>query len=121
VNQPGAAAPRLVQVSVVRPETSADPAQAATAAPSKTQEKPATELKFSVGGGEVQLYGHADVSFDYVDNGLANRFGAVGNNGWLAQLSSNLSNFGIRGSRRLIPNLTGVFRSEEQTAELQSR
>src|SRR5258708_11286270 len=30
------------------------------------------ELKFSVGGGEVQVYGHADVSFDYVDNGLAN-------------------------------------------------
>src|SRR3989475_600105 len=114
VNQQGTAAPRLVQVSAVRPETSADPAQAATAAPSKTQEKPATELKFSVGGGEVQLYGHADVSFDYVDNGLANRFGAVGNNGWLAQLSSNLSNFGIRGSRRLIPNLTGVFQIETE-------
>src|SRR5207245_9369187 len=46
VNQQGAAAPRLVQVSAVRPETSADPAQAATAAPSKTQETPATELKF---------------------------------------------------------------------------
>ena len=114
VNQQGAAAPRLVQVSAVRPETSAEPAQAATAAPSKTQEKPATELKFSVGGGEVQLYGHADVSFDYVDNGLANRFGAVGNNGWLAQLSSNLSNFGVRGSRRLIPNLTGVFQIETE-------
>ena len=116
VNQQGAAAPRLVQVSAVRPETSAEPAQAATAAPSKTQEKPATELKFSVGGGEVQLYGHADVSFDYVDNGLANRFGAVGNNGWLAQLSSNLSNFGVRGSRRLGPYLTGVFQIETEVS-----
>src|SRR5437899_4620836 len=114
VNQQEAAAPRLVQVSAVRPETSAEPAQAATAAPSKTQEKPATELKFSVGGGEVQLYGHADVSFDYVANGLANRFGAVGNNDWLAQRSSNLSNFGIRGSTLLVPNRTGVFQIERE-------
>src|SRR5437899_1061105 len=114
VNQQGTAAPRLVQISAVQPETSVGPAQAAAGAPPKDQQKPPTELKFPVGGGEVQLYGHADVSFDYVDNGLANRFGAVGNNGWLTQLSSNLSYFGVRGSRKLVPNLNGIFQVETE-------
>jgi predicted porin len=86
------------------------------AATSKILRVPGNELKFSVGGGEVQIYGHADVSFDYVDNGLANRFGAVGNNGWLAQVSSNLSYFGVRGSRRLVPHLNGVFQIETEVA-----
>jgi predicted porin len=80
------------------------------------QKLPGSEVKFSVGGGEVQLYGHADVSFDYVDNGLSGRLGAVGNNGWLPQISSNLSNFGIRGSRRLLDNLTAVFQIETEVA-----
>jgi predicted porin len=116
VNQQGTTAPRLVEVSAVQPGTSVGPAQAATAAPPKDQQKPPTELKFPVGGGEVQLYGHADVSFDYVDNGLANRIGAVGNNGWLTQLSSNLSYFGVRGSRKLTPFLTGVFQIETEVS-----
>src|SRR2546422_982389 len=46
VNQQGTAAPRLVQVSAVQPADRNISPQAATAAPSKTQEKPATELKF---------------------------------------------------------------------------
>src|SRR5713226_4474310 len=65
VNQQGTAAPRLVQISAVQPETSVGPAQAAAGAPSTNQQKPPTELKFSVAGGEVQVYGHADVSFEY--------------------------------------------------------
>lgn len=88
----------------------------AEAAPSKVLRIPGNEVKFSVGGGEVQVYGHADVSFDYVDNGLANRLGAVGNNGWLSQVSSNLSYFGVRGSRRLTPFLTGVFQIETEVS-----
>jgi len=116
VNQQGTTAPRLVEVSAVQPGTSVGPAQAATAAAPKDQQKPPTELKFPVGGGEVQVYGHADVSFDYVDNGLANRFGAVGNNGWLAQASSNLSYFGVRGSRKLTSYLTGIFQIETEVA-----
>src|SRR5712691_6527832 len=116
VNQQGTTAPRLVEVSAVQPGTSVGPAQAATAAPPKDQQKPPAELKFPVGGGEVQVYGHADVSFDYVDNGLSNRIGAVGNNGWLTQLSSNLSYFGVRGSRKLTPYLTGIFQIETEVA-----
>ena len=106
--QQAAGAPRLVQVSAVQPADAQGDKQAG-----QKKEQP-QELKFSVGGGEVQLYGHADVSFDYVDNGLSNRIGAVGNNGWLSQFSSNLSNFGIRGSRRLTPYLTGVFQVETE-------
>src|SRR5438445_1398308 len=114
VNQQGTTAPRLVEVSAVQPGTSVGPAQAATADAPNDQQKPPAELKFPVGGGEVQLYGHADVSFDYVDNGLSNRFGAVGNNGWLAQASSNLSYFGVRGSRKLTPYLPGLIQIETE-------
>jgi len=78
--------------------------------------KPNAGLTFEVGGGEVQLYGHADVSVDYVDNGLSDRFGAVGKNGWLTQEASNLSFFGIRGSRQLTPDLKGVFQFETEVA-----
>jgi len=115
--QQTAGVPRLVQVSAVQPVAAANPREIAQGDKQAGQKKEQpTELKFSVGGGEVQLYGHADVSFDYVDNGLANRVGAVGNNGWLSQLSSNLSNFGIRGSRRLTPYLTGVFQIETEVS-----
>ncbi|HYL91749.1 MAG TPA: porin [Alphaproteobacteria bacterium] len=103
----------LADAVLVQPPTAVTQAAAASPAQKPDEKK---ELKFSVGGGEVQLYGHADVSLDYVDNGLSNRFGAVGNNGWLAQLSSNLSNFGVRGSRRLVPNLNGIFQIETEVA-----
>lgn len=112
----------LIQPSVVQPVTASGQGQAAAAGQKGDAEKTnavvqrGSELKFSVGGGEVQVYGHADVSFDYVDNGLAHRFGAVGNNGWLSQLSSNLSFFGVRGSRKLTDDLTGVFQIETEVA-----
>src|SRR5712691_4325967 len=108
---------RLVEVSAVQPVGTANSVEIAQEDKQAGQKKEQPrELKFSVGGGEVQVYGHADVSFDYVDNGLAHRFGAVGNNGWLAQVSSNLSNFGVRGSRRLTPYLTGIFQIETEVA-----
>lgn len=80
------------------------------------KEKPGSPLTFSVGSGEVTLYGHADVSADRVDNGLAGRAGAVGSNGPLSQVSSNLSYFGVRGSRPIADNLTGVFQFETEVA-----
>jgi predicted porin len=78
--------------------------------------KPDSGLTFEVGGGEVQLYGHIDVSVDDLSNGLQGRAGAVGRNGWLTQVSSNLSNFGIRGQRELMPGLTGLFQFETEVA-----
>jgi predicted porin len=69
------------------------------------------------------------VSFDYVDNGIsfakeiapgpngANASlvdAARANNGWLGQVSSNSSFFGIRGSRRVNSYLTGVFQIESE-------
>jgi hypothetical protein len=73
-------------------------------------------LTLHVGGGEVTLYGHADVSFDYVNDGLSSEPEAVGNNGWMAQVSSNLSYFGVRGSRGLTDwqKLRGVFQFETE-------
>jgi len=92
-----------------------EPEQAAKSGPA-IERLPGREVKFAVAGGQFQIYGHGDVSFDYVDNGLANRVGAVGNNGWLSQLSSNLSYFGVRGSRRIVPDLNGIFQIETEVA-----
>lgn len=78
--------------------------------------KPNAGLTFEVGEGEVQLYGHADLSVDEVDNGLKDRFGAQGRNGWLLQEASNLSYFGVRGSRPLLPGLKGLFQFETEVA-----
>ena len=78
--------------------------------------KPNGGFAFEVGKGEVQIYGHADLSVDEVDNGLSGRFGAEGKMGWLTQEASNLSYFGIRGSRPLTPGLTGLFQFETEVA-----
>src|SRR6266700_2183123 len=45
-------------------------APAAAAAPAISM-KPGNDLTFKVGGGEVTLYGHADVSVDYQTNGMS--------------------------------------------------
>lgn len=71
--------------------------------------KPGTALTFETPGGEITGYGNIDVSFDYASKNvgsltLAN--GAtppVGNFGWLPDISTNLSYFGVRGFQR-IPN-----------------
>ncbi|MGH8688569.1 MAG: porin [Burkholderiales bacterium] len=93
------------------------PARAQDVAPANGQ-MPGSALAFKVGGGEVSLYGHIDVSVDYTDNGLSeSEFvsrGAIGNNGWLGQVSSNLSYFGVRGSRPLNEDLKGVFQFETE-------
>src|SRR5689334_14343629 len=60
------------------------------------QLKPNSGATFLVpGGGEVQFYGHFDVSFDYATKGLKSDYGVnggmpVGRVGWEPDISSNL-------------------------------
>lgn len=104
-------------------------AQAMVSSPQaeKPKAKGPALLKWTIGDTTVQIYGHSDVSYDYVDNGITsameatNPFIAVvptipvrANNGWLGQMSSNLSYFGIRGSRKINDYLTGVFQFETE-------
>src|SRR5256714_645563 len=96
------------------------------AAPAAAAKAPANEVKagkelvFKVGGGEVQLYGHADVSLDDQTNGMTgfihNSLPVTGHNGWVPDVSSNLSNFGVRGDRAVSDDLKGVFQFETEIA-----
>ena len=89
-------------------------AAAAPAAPA-IRTKPGDALIFQIGDkSEVTLYGHVDVSADYQSNGLKNAVGATGNNGWVGDISSNLSFFGVRGSRQLSDDLKAVFQFETE-------
>ncbi len=71
------------------------------------QLKPDSGLTFLVpGGGEVQLYGNLDVSFDYTTKGLKSDYGEnggmpVGKMGWEPAIATNLSNLGARGKHPL--------------------
>src|SRR5581483_138580 len=83
-------------------------------------------LEWTVGRTTIQMYGHADVSYDYLDNGISTAMEATngllstpglvarGNNGWLGQVSSNLSYFGVRGSHKINDFLTGIFQFETE-------
>jgi predicted porin len=71
---------------------------------------------------QIQLYGHLDLSADVLTKGIsvgqASLFDptkkATGKLGWQADISSNLSYFGVRGSHELAPGLRGVFQLETQ-------
>jgi len=91
--------------------------------------KESTNLEWTVAGTTIQMYGHADLSFDYVDNGitpgLEALFGNLAsqpvpnsparfNNGWMPQISSNLSFFGVRGSHKINDYMTGIFQFETE-------
>jgi predicted porin len=82
--------------------------------------KPGNDLTFQVGGGEVQIYGHVDVSLDDQTNGMSgfmhNGQRVTGNNGWVPDVSSNLSFFGVRGGRPLGDDLRAVFQLETEVA-----
>ena len=90
------------------------------------EKKPPDKFEFSYSGTKVQIYGHSDVSYDYVDNGISAAMEATNpllttpalvaraNNGWLGQVSSNLSYFGVRGSHKINDYLTGVFQFETE-------
>src|SRR2546421_10058278 len=98
-------------------------APAAAAAPAKA---PANEVKagkdviFKVGGGEVQLYGHADVSLDDQTNGMTgflhNGLPVTGHNGWGPSVSRNPSVFRVRGDRAVSDDLKGEFQFETEIA-----
>lgn len=104
------------------------PSAPSSLVPSKAP-KESNALEWTVGGTKVQLYGHTDLSYDYVDNGItaAAEAGVVpgfnppndprrANNGWLGQVSSNLSYFGVRGSHKINDYLTGVFQFETEVS-----
>lgn len=82
------------------------------------QLKPNSGATFLVpGGGEVQLYGVFDVSFDYTTKGLKSDYGdnggmPVGKMGWQPAIASNLSRLGARGKHPLNPDLDFVWQLE---------
>lgn len=94
--------------------------EAAKPAPSGEflQLKPNAGATFLVpGGGEVQLYGNLDVSFDETTKGLKSDYGdnggmPVGKMGWQPAISSNLSYLGIRGKHPVQPDLDFIWQLE---------
>ena len=82
--------------------------------------KPGNSLTFQVGGGEVTLYGHVDVSLDDQTNGMTGFMNGgapvTGHNGWVPDVSSNLSYFGVRGLRSIDHDLKAVFQFETEVA-----
>jgi predicted porin len=82
--------------------------------------KPGNDLTFQVGGGEVTLYGHVDVSLDDQTNGMSGFQNGgqtvTGHNGWMPDVSSNLSFFGIRGGRPINNDLKAIFQFETEVA-----
>ena len=93
------------------------PAPAPVAGPAA---KPGNNLTFQVGGGEVTLYGHVDVSLDDQTNGMSGFINGgqpvTGRNGWVPDVSSNLSYFGVRGLRPVTQDLTALFQFETEVA-----
>jgi predicted porin len=103
------------QMSAIAAQTQKQDEKGKVAEPSGVRTKPGDALTFQIGDkSEVTLYGHVDVSADYQINGLKNAVGATGNNGWVGDISSNLSFFGVRGSRQLSDDLKAVFQFETE-------
>lgn len=77
-------------------------------------------ITFLTPGGTVQLYGNLDLSYDVTTKGLAQHYypytndTPVGNVGYLAAISTNLSYFGVRGQQSLGHNLSAVYQLETQ-------
>ena len=82
--------------------------------------KPGNDLTFHVGGGEVTIYGHLDVSLDTQTNGMNGFINdgqpVTGHNGWVPDISSNLSYFGVRGRRSVASDLEAIFQLETEIA-----
>jgi len=116
--------PLLLEATLTEPEKKA------------AEKKPPREnFEWTVKGAKLQIYGHGDVSYDYVDNGqsfatntapgpggtnvLAGQgdsaaVAANAKNGWMSQFSSNSSYLGFRGSRPINKYLTGLFQIETE-------
>src|SRR5437867_310981 len=65
------------------------------------------------GDTSVQLYGHLDLSIDGATKGIKDPT-AVGKLGWQADISSNLSYFGLRGGHDIGGGNRMVFQIETQ-------
>ena len=100
----------------------ARPAPPPGAAMTENHIEPGKTLTFDVAGAKVQVYGHVDVSLDTQTNGLSGFINGdsglpvTGHNGWVPDVSSNLSYFGVRGSRNLDEDLKGLFQFETEVA-----
>jgi len=92
-------APQLQSAAYVTEKSSA--AQEKSTNHGFLERKPGDRLTFYTPGGELSMYGNLDVSFDVTTKGLggfvANGAPPVGNMGWMPDLSTNLSYFGVRG------------------------
>jgi len=108
---------RALEQERAAPPAPAAPAPAPVSGPAM---KPGDNIIFQVGGGEVQLYGHVDLSIDTQTSGLSgfinNGQPVTGKNGWVPDISSNLSYFGIRGNRSVTQDLTALFQFETEVA-----
>ena len=67
----------------------------------------------------VQLYGHLDLSADYLTKGIAGKTDSTGNTamgklGWQSDVSGNLTYLGLRGSRDIGSELRALFQVETQ-------
>jgi len=70
------------------------------------ERKPGDTFTLYTPGGEAQIYGNLDVSFDVTTKGIENFQNPdgskpVGRNGWMPAISTNLSYIGIRGFQDL--------------------
>jgi hypothetical protein len=75
-------------------------------------------VTFLIGGEAVTVYGNLDLSFDDTTKGLAKSYALggspVGNVGYLADVSTNLSYVGVRGVHKLGPLSGLVYQLETQ-------
>ena len=98
---------RMDQMAAQPPATaSAAPAAAAGNGGSFLERKAGDGVTFLTRGGEIRLYGNLDLSLDSATKGISGMVAAdgskpAGNGGWLADVSSNSSYVGVRGSQSL--------------------
>jgi predicted porin len=90
----------LDQVKAQQP--SAPATTASTGGHEFLERKAGDGITFFTRGGEVSLYGTLDVSLDYATKGIKGMVGPngdspAGNGGWMPDISTNISYFGVRG------------------------
>lgn len=94
-------APARAQPTVTHATAVSSPGQAPSTNRGFLERKPGDRLTFYTPGGEFTMYGNLDVSFDVATKGLdgktANGVPPVGNMGWMPDISTNISYFGVRG------------------------
>jgi predicted porin len=83
------------------------------------EHKAGTNGTFFTRGGETTIYANIDVSIDAATKGLGGKLGPdgnppVGNVGWMPDISTNMSYFGIRGFQRINGGLDFVYQFETQ-------